>query len=103
MIARFGDELFDAEALQSICAKTGKKLKTPLHKKIHELRRMFADEDRERAKAKTESSVSPGIVRFHDWNKGVPFRQTLNAVIRHLEERNANLQRHFGGGQITWA
>ncbi len=87
MIARFGDESFDAEALELICNKTGKKLKTKLDAKIKSLRKEFKQQRRE--EARTSAGSDEDVRRFHDWENNTPFRDTTDAVVEHLERRNA--------------
>ena len=98
LVARFGDESFDAEALELICKRTGKQIKGALRSKIKELRKKSSRDDR--AQAEEASFSSDTRMLFDNWDmKGEAFADTCQTVIDTLVEANTTPPKLFAMGQ----
>lgn len=93
-IARFGDESFDAEALELICKRTGMRMKGALRTKLKEFRQNATRDNRVE-----QAPASDGRELFDNWDiNGKAFADTCQDVVNVLIKANAKSPRLFSMG-----
>ncbi len=97
LIARLGDELFDEEAYDLVCTRTGKRVKSALRKKIAALRREARSQSHKQVAEKVSCDTHE---LFCDWDmQGEAFADTCEKVIQSVITANAIEPRLFAMGQ----